>query len=366
MVIINANVPLKNKRLNEIVILRSIACLSVVLLHSIKFSVGYDYNGEVINFILLTIAGMLSFGTPTFVFISALILSYTYSNSLPKGFYLKRVKFILLPYICMGLFYSVFFNYKNVSEIPLSFVFNALGNYHGWFVLVIFQFYFLHHLFIKLDDRISPKLVLFVAFVINIIYLGYFNFYQPPFDNGTFNYIWDRGYWMPFIGWFFYFAVAYYFGKNYKKTIGYLEKYKVWVFSFIPFTTLLVIYNSFNSDIASGSKRFDMVFYTINLIFALLVVFCKVKKTPSIVELISKYSYGIYLVHWFCLTALTKVIEFIGLDLGYFKIVYLFIGGIVCSIIMIYTINKLPFGKYIVGNIKITPRLKEQKAKMAA
>src|SRR5690625_7052799 len=51
-----------------------------------------------------------------------------------------------------------------------------LGESSIYFVLIIFQFYLLHMLCSKYLNRLSPKIVLPVTFVINFAYLGFFNF----------------------------------------------------------------------------------------------------------------------------------------------------------------------------------------------
>src|SRR5690625_6254027 len=55
-----------------------------------------------------------------------------------------------------------------------------LGESSIYFVLIIFQFYLLHMLCSKYLNRLSPKVVLPVAFLINFAYLGFFNFVEAP------------------------------------------------------------------------------------------------------------------------------------------------------------------------------------------
>ncbi|MFP7412658.1 acyltransferase family protein [Priestia filamentosa] len=343
------------KNLNEITIIRAIACLSVVLLHSIKFEVGFTYTGEgEIDFLLLTIAGLLAFGTPVFVFISELLLAYSYPEKLPKGFYKKRIKLILIPFLSMGIFYAILYNIGNLSEIPMAAFRNMLiGDYHGWFVLVIFQFYLLHHLLIKFNPNLPAKFFILIALFINLLYLGFFNFIKPSVDSGIIAYIWGSGYVKPLLGWLFYFAIAYYFGKNYELVIGYLEKFRKWLYIALFLSLAVVIYNDLYFDFGFGSKRVDMIFFTISLVLILVLKFYKVKKVPSILVTISQYSFGIYLVHYFYLEVIKKAIKVSGVSLGNINIPIYFIGSLIGSIITIYIINKIKFGKYIVGRINV-------------
>lgn len=338
----------------EIDFLRSIACLSVVLLHSIKYSIGFDVDVESLDttsYVLVVISGLLAFGTPTFIVISEILLSYSYPYKIPNNFYGKRLKVILIPFVSMAFFYAVVIWYKTPGEIPINFLYNLMGNYHGWFVLTIFQFYLLHHLFTKFFYKHSMSKVLIVTFLINLVYLSFFNLYESSSSNDFISYFWRRGYWIPFIGWLFYFSIAYYLGKNYHKCLYLLKKYKVWIYLLLPFSIGIVI--AFNNILPSaefGSKRFDMVFLTFNVIAIVLLLTSNVKKLPSIVKLISRYSFSIYLLHWFFLLVQFKIFDFTGFDFGHYNILFYFITCIVGSITTSYVINRFRIGKYIVGN----------------
>ncbi|KNH13896.1 hypothetical protein ACS78_27625 [Priestia megaterium] len=338
----------KRTVLNEIVIIRALACLSIVLLHSITFTVNYLNEGVT----LVTIATILCFGTPTFVFISALILAYSYPDKLPQGFYWKRIKFILFPFIFMAIFYAAFQTYNgNLKEFMTTALLNLIGNYHGWFVLVIFQFYILHQLFTKFISKFPGAIVLIISFVINLLYLTVFNFTDSPLNNFYINYLWGKGNWVPFFGWLFYFSLAYYCGKNYNKFIYYLEKFKTLIYLCLPLTIGLLVYDNANNYFHVGSKRIDIIFFTINLILILFLNFYKLKKAPLFLTFISQYSFGIYLVHWFYIKVINKIISAIGFNLGYFKIPILFILTLICCLITINFVNRFQIGKYLVGRI---------------
>ncbi|WP_017813226.1 acyltransferase family protein [Paenibacillus shenyangensis] len=347
------------KTIEEISVIRAIACLSVVLLHSIKFSTSDSAEG-ITEFSLWTLAGLLSFGTSTFVFISALVLAYSYPNQLPVNFYSKRLKYLLIPFACMGIFYAIISGIMNGWSIPKLIVYNMLGAYHGWFVLVIFQFYILHQLFNRYIKRISPLIVLSVSLLINIVYLAFFNLVPPISDNQYIAYIWDRGYWMPFTGWLFYFSLAYYCGKNYRQFLDKLVKYRVWIYAALPVSIAVIVYNNAFSSFGFGSKRVDMLLFTVVMIFILFLAFRKVNKIAPVINMISQYSFGIYLVHWFYLEMMDLAIETLSIPLGYLEIPLLFFAGIVCCIVTINIFNRVPFGKYVVGRINVRKKAEDK------
>ncbi|MGV7116438.1 acyltransferase family protein [Paenibacillus kyungheensis] len=348
----NSNAISTKKTISEVGLIRAIACMSVVLLHSIKFTTGESTEGA-IQFGLWTLAGLLSFGTSTFVFISALVLAYSYPNQLPKQFYSKRIKFLLIPFACMAVFYAVMSGVLNGWSIPKLVVYNMLGAYHGWFVLVIFQFYILHQLFNKYIARFDPRWVLAIALIINVAYLAFFNLVAPPSSNQYIAYIWDRGYWMPFTGWVFYFALAYYCGKHYQTFMQYIEKYKVWIYAALPVSLAIIIYNNMYASFGFGSKRMDMILFTVLLIFVLFLAFRNVTKMPALLSIVSQYSFGIYLLHWFYLQMMDIAIETFAVSLGYFEIPLLFVGGLLCSYVTINLLNRIKIGKYIVGRVNV-------------
>lgn len=84
---------MERKLNSEMFVLRSIACLSIALLHAL-YRVYDDGNTPWVESVGL----LLTFGTPVFVFISQFVLSFAYPDGIPAKFWEKRIKYILLPY----------------------------------------------------------------------------------------------------------------------------------------------------------------------------------------------------------------------------------------------------------------------------
>ncbi|WP_179295494.1 acyltransferase family protein [Bacillus sp. FJAT-45350] len=353
---------MENKHVNEISFLRGIACLSIVFLHSIVW--GVDNIGYLSNLstdtqtILDAVTILLYYGTPTFIFITAFIFGYNYKDkeTISFDFIRKRVKFILIPYICMGLFYSLPFVLISAEQfITTTFLNIFIGDFHAYFVLIIFQFYLLFVIGKRMLDRFSPLKVIVVSLVINVLYLSIFNFTEPiniPFST----YIWERYYWVPFPGWIFYFTVAYYIGANYKVFTQYLTKFKYFVMS-APIVTGLLLMSLYYSEIITihSSKRIDILLYTISIIGFALYFSRKMNRIPTLFLTINKYSYGIYLLHTFYLAVIILLFNLYSFNFGLLTIFVLFVFSIMSSILTIYVLNKFSFGKYIVGKVDVTP-----------
>ncbi|MDQ6600110.1 hypothetical protein E2K98_10275 [Bacillus salipaludis] len=345
------------KLINEIFLMRSISCLSILLLHSLARA--YADENNTVNLVRV----LLTFGTPAFIFISEFILSRSYPQELPSNFWSKRLKFIMVPYVLFGTFYAFLKAFEQSissgSDLMGSFInflwrHLLLGDYHGYFILVIFQFYLLHYFFDKFLKKWNPASVMGSALLINLIYLGFFNFVKPyPSEIGA--YIWDKFYWIPFFGWLFYFTLAYYCGRNFSSFINFLNKYSKWVIvsPLLCGGMCLFLYDSHLISSIS-SKRVDMVFFTTSMILLIYYIATKLPKVPKIFVWISQYSFGIYLIHPVFLALMYVFFNRLSLDMNpLFQTIFYFIGSLLLSIVVTFVLNKIPYGYYFVGKIGI-------------
>jgi len=346
-----------HKIINEVFLLRSMSCLSIVLLHSIN-RIYIEENSMLSLFTLL-----LTFGTPAFVFISELVISHSYPTETPRRFWSKRVRYILLPYVFFGLFYAFSkalegWLFKGASFFSSLFNYSwkhlLLGDFQGYFILIIFQFYLLHLVFQKYLAQYSPKMILGTSLLINIIYLGLFNFTTSP-DGPVLQYIWQQGYWLPFLGWIFYFTVAYYCGLHYQKFIQALMKWKKYIFVLTVLGAMIpMVLTSQELLTVHSSKRIDMLFFTIMLTFSLYIVAHQMKKVPQIWVRISQYSFGIYLLHPFYMGVMIIAVSRIPiLSQSILGVLVLFVASILCSILTTYLLNQIKWGPYVIGKIGI-------------
>lgn len=341
----------------EMFVLRSIACLSIALLHAL-YRV-YDGNTPWVESVGL----LLTFGTPVFVFISQFILSYAYPNGSPRGLWGKRIKYILLPYIIFGALYAGLkgLDMAGSEGIPLLqacwyFLWRhwLLGDFHGYFILVIFQFYGLHVWFQAYAARFSPRLVLIVAFAVNVAYLAFFNFTQPA-DTVVAHYIWDKMYWLLFPGWLFYFTGAYYLGRNEAWFRSQLQRFRLAAYG-LPVVTgaLVLLVNGQGWITAHSSKRIDMLLFSSSMIILLFTVASTMKRVPRLLEWTSRYSFGIYLLHPLLLAVFVKMPASFGLQsLGLFSVLLQFVGCVVGSAVIMNVANRIPGGAYVVGRVGI-------------
>jgi membrane-bound acyltransferase YfiQ involved in biofilm formation len=349
------------KEMNEVYWLRIIACLSVVLTHAVSRAVtDFSLTGDV-RVTYRTIQMLLLYGTPMFVLISTIVMTHAYKERIPKGFLLKRVKYILVPYLVMAAFYAADKYYRfdwTLNDFVTEVGYNFIGQWHGYFVLIIFQFYLIHLLFVKYMKNFKPLHVLTVSFIISAGYWVSLYFYFIDFINHSSYLIlfFSR---ILFIGWLFYYVVAYYCGRNYVRFIEMLNKnWLVILFGAVMSLGLVqYIYHS-RMLMRVTSARFDMIPYTVLLFFLFFFVVAKVKRMPGWVVSFSGYSFGIYLLHPFVQTWISRKVPFAETSEFNYMMVQ-FMAGIVVPMILIYFLSKIPFGAFIVG--KTTARKKVYK-----
>ncbi|HUC92118.1 MAG TPA: acyltransferase [Paenibacillus sp.] len=147
------------ERIEEVALLRALAFFAIVMQHSIA---EYIYRADILQPDAVML-GMLfhftRFGTPAFVFLSGVILIYNYSDKLAYGPYLrKRFNDILAPFLAWTVIYwatiSMVMDYSFADlntwrELGRQLLKPTYG-YHLWFIPMIFQFYLLLPLLLKL------------------------------------------------------------------------------------------------------------------------------------------------------------------------------------------------------------------------
>lgn len=356
---------MSKRTVKEVYLLRSIACVCVVLLHSITRVVEL-YDSQLASYqetSLMTLRLLLTFGTPVFIFLSEFLLSYSYAEEIPKNFMKKRIQLIILPYISMSFIYAVLMTHEANNFVEGTII-RTFGMYvmrnllfgfyrHGYFIIVVFQFYLLHLLLHRHLSSASPKKVLSISLMINLIYLGFFNFVEP-FNIPYGQYIWHGLSWGSFLSWIFYFALGYYCGKYYDDFIKILRYHRRKVI-LLPFLAATVVGYLYLSEILTmnDSKRIDMIFFATSMIFFIYYIAVKMKGTPNIFIIISRFSFSIYLLHMVFLYLGVQLVQntsYINLHpLSVLSL--LFIGSIAASIISTLVISKFSIGKYIVGRI---------------
>ncbi|SES15061.1 acyltransferase family protein [Salipaludibacillus aurantiacus] len=344
----------ESKVIKEIYWLRALACLAVVVTHAVNTTLSnYEYSiGQYEEYLLIAFRFIAFFGTPVFIFISEFLLAHSYPNGVPKGFLIKRVKFLLAPFAFMGLVFA-FITADTLQAFTRQLALNLfIGGYTGYFILIIFQFYLMHMIAQRFLERSSPVKVIGFSLVINVIYLGFFHMTSPP-AMFLGEYIWERGHWLPVFGWLFYFTLGYYCGRHYHAVMEQLLQYRKIIYG-LPFLSIGLVFFLVRYDILTvvSSKRIDYLLYTPALIAVILLLTYKLKRTPPLILSVSKYSFNIYLLHTVFLYYLPPLANVH--PVLYFIMAVAF--SIAASVLVVKLTSSAALSPYLIGKTLPIPR----------
>jgi len=326
---------------------RVIASLSIVLLHATTRIA--KVNGHIENDFYQVFRILLTASTAVFILLSIIIISHIYKNRLPNDFIRKRIKYILLPFLFFAIVYAY---YNGIIEGSGNFyqklLDNFKGNYVGWFILPIFQLYLVFWFIKKLN--IDKNIIVIGLMSVGVFYLWTLNNGQP---NGFFINLKLQ---VLFPLWLVYFGIAYFIGNYYKKFSQFLEKKYTFILIIVLFTLsiLLVTFNFNNGNHSVNSRRIDLIPYVTMLSILLLYIG---KRIPHlfIIRYLSKYAFGIYLLHWLIQQIIAPY--FAEFNNVFLQVSSLFFVSLILSIITINLIKFIPLNKFMIGNIKPQPSL---------
>lgn len=328
--------------------MRTIACLSIVCIHSITTTFSKMNHVEHDTLIRL-IQLLLMFSTPLFVFISEFLLAKNYHVNTKPGFFKEKLIYLGIPYILINLGISYFYLKPDSLQQYIRNVGDTM--FHGgaitYFIVIIFQFYALHYLFAKYLVKLKPLPIVIGSIIFATIYWAFRQFWPQP-DLPIIGLFWEREGWMLFFGWVSYFLLGFYIGIYYETFMTQIKKY-TWAIILGTLLAITILVTNYVSGFSTWveSKRFDIPFYVTMVILMFFLFSAYIKYVPKFILYISNYSFCIYAIHYF-------FVHDLGLlngDNPFKNIVFNLIITLCLSICVAYLFNLFKFGKYIVGGI---------------
>lgn len=321
---------LKRKYIEEVDLIRGLAILGVLFVHATSFPTVELAEHSRAYPIYITLNKFGKLGTPTFIFLSSLVLFYTYyhkalNRERLQHFYQRRVSYIIAPYILWSFaFYLLkltggFETMANIQDFDWD---RFLGrdllygkaHSHLYFVIISIQFYILFPLVLFLLQS-QKKLVKWI-FLIGLIGQWGFFFYN--------HYIWQY----EFKGSLFFSYLSYYtlgamVGVYYESVTAWLkEKMKIlvpivtvaWLAS--GFYHVYLYYNVYKYNVYVNTRWYELAWNLYTLISVLMLYYIAlwfVHKAPAIMKkslaLLGAASFGIYLIHPMILYYWRKYVE---------------------------------------------------------
>lgn len=314
------------EKIKEIEVLRGLSFIAVVIQHVLGYfnlQPGLNYLNIISLTLILTVT---RFAIPTFVFITGFVLFYNYYQHLDTGKYTaKRIKDTLIPYVCWSLFFgfsSAVSAGKNINltDFVSTTVINLIKGtamYHLWYIAMILQMYFVFPFLRKLFIRLGNKVIYLVAALglldISISFIAA-QIIPVYLENNNVN--WATAFFTDyrhiiFISWLFYFCLGGVAALNY-------DKFKQWLINYKSLCSVFFgLYASYIAIKTTASATLNNQGYSVNFnvsaplnlnmyaysVFAILLFYYlsyilkETKYLNKLLFLVSKHSYGAYLIH---------------------------------------------------------------------
>jgi peptidoglycan/LPS O-acetylase OafA/YrhL len=297
---------MSKEKIVEFEIFRAFAIIAVVLIHASSRGVTALDPASKSHMIFNFLNKISLFAVPSFIFMSGVVLFYTYYSRWQVKdivpFYAKRLKFIVIPYLVVSLLYYLFNQrlYYGGINFQLKSFLNMLpwaeAGYHLYFIIIIVQFYLLFPVLLFLVKKYPLVKRYFTLIGVGLFLLFYtVNTFYYSFPHRTslcFTY-------------FIYFFLGASIGMNYKAALAAVIRNRVLISlsTFLTGTGLALLYIRMDFGRIGSLYLFDFCFYaygafaSLFLLWLSYVIDQKSSKLSSIMQNIGAHSFGIYLIH---------------------------------------------------------------------
>lgn len=355
--------PKSQERVIFLDVLRVLATIGVVVIHVTAHVWNEIDILSTHSFVFNAWDSFVRWSVPIFVMISGCLFLNPQKQIETKKLYTKNILRIITAFV----FWSAIYTVEQAVLSNESSTSNIIGNFirgpgHFWFLLLIIALYMFVPILRKLCESESVmKYFLLLSLIFNIVLYTAVKLLPEVLSDGHIKDLlvavaghYDSMHLGLISGYTFYFVAGYYlFTHDLPKKVR-IALYICAVICVIPIF-LLTHYHSVMadkvSDIFYDNRSVAVAVQTVAVfVFVKNIKFNLKEKSTKILLKLSKYSFGVYLVHMFILDVLKLAFNFTPASLNPFLSVPLFIVIVfIISTIISACLNKIPIlNKYVV------------------
>lgn len=349
----------KSNRIYYLDILRVIACLSVIMIHSSGTYVLKEFGS--LNFgVGNVLDGLSRIAVPLFIMISgALMLDKNYNFSTKK--LLKHISKMIVFFVFWSGIYCIIFQIVDkiiIQHQPFDIIkiIASLveGHYHLWFIYLIIGLYLivpLLRLWVKDENKKQVEYfiilsIIFTYIIPQIISIG--SNYSNIFED--IKYILEKNLCLKYVGGYTAYFILGWYINNYN------IKNKKIIYILGVVSLIITIFGTYILSVTTGKAIQIYGDLTINILFQSLMVFLFIKtkfiniesKKNKFITLVSKNSLGIYAIHAGIVAVMYSIISKIGIEIAIINIPIIFLFTFVISFLISYIFSKIPILKRFV------------------
>jgi len=359
------------EKIGEIQILRGFAILAVVLIH--LFNLGLtNVKAGMNGYWFFQIAhSLFQFAVPCFILISSITLAYTNQQGIInyKRFYISKFKRLVIPFFMWTFFFLIvkfIFNLSpEVSKLYQlnSFVKGQLLSVDNWVQWLLFGKAYTHLYFMSIMIQfviMAPMLLWLVRWITNkfkersfaaVLYMAVLPQIAIYWINRL--YIYSRfKYTATMLIWYWCILIlGLWIGLNYKKFVCKISEFKYWIIS--ASVVFAIIYIWYRIAIIKGEPistfYYQMIYYLYVILASLsafilsISMYDKRKVLSKYLNLIGRYSFGIYLMHPVITLIMSKIVKTSNV---FFLVTTIFIGVLIIMFVCVNITKRLEACKY--------------------
>lgn len=297
-------------RFRELDFIRAVSIVAVVVIHATIYVLKAGPSTVSSQIFCIAINQLSRFAVPSFLFVSGILAFQRFEKLNFREVLAKRFFELVVPYFIWSAIGQLLFPTTSIVQLGFTFVLGQGPFYQLYYVPLLFQMYLLLP-FIK--KAYSRALFASIFIVTVIIFLGYqalqLGYLPTPKYLPIQNLIQST-----FAAWIIYFCLGYATGRNYNLFISKISKTPLPNIILVYIVSVIFLTLSFYLTWRAAGKlsgplydyyRFSILIYSFSSLLLLFKIGGRINS--SLIDILYRNSFGIYLNHILVLIGLTKL-----------------------------------------------------------